>query len=390
MKHFPVFMYHKSLVWVAYSLAAVVVSLLKWQLGFNREGYTAYENYRIFRNASAHLWQTTNVYAAFPAEQWDLFKYSPAFALGMAPFTVVPDGVGLCAWNLLNALLLLYALFRLPILNDRQAMLCAWLVLPELVISLQNSQSNGLTAGALLLAFGAFERGQLIRAGGWVTGAAFIKVFGLLAAGMYLLYPGKFRFLRWLAFWTVLFAGIPFLFFEPDYVQQLYRWWWELLRDDHSASVGLSVQGWLLTWFGWAAPKNVITVVGLVLLALGVGSVARNKKANTPQNRIYAWAALLLWVVIFNHKAESPTFIIALCGAAIWYASVKPSKWWHLLFILVFLFSSLSPTDVFPAIIRKTFVEPFVLKAVPCIVLWIIITFALVCKRNLFGSAPKA
>jgi hypothetical protein len=368
---------------------AVVVSLLKWGFGFNAQGYTNYENYRIFRNAFLHLCQESNIYSSFPAEQWDLFKYSPAFALAMAPFTLLPDWAGLCLWNLLNALPLLYAFFRLPMLKPEQAALCAWLVLPELVISMQNSQSNGLTAGLLLLAFAAFERGLLFRAAGWVAGAAFIKIFGLLAAGMSLLYPNRFRFSVWMVVWMFFLGAIPFLFFQTDYVLHLYQWWGELLRNDHSASVGLSVHGWLISWFGWFLPKNAVALVGLVLFMASVAVVAFVKGANTPLNRLNVWVALLLWVVIFNHKAESPTFVIALCGAALWYVAASPSRWHDFLFFLIFLFASLSPTDIFPAGIRKTFVEPFVLKAVPCIVLWIIITFALLCKRNLFGSALK-
>jgi hypothetical protein len=34
------------------------------------------------------------------------------------------------------------------------------------------------------------------------------------------------------------------------------------------------------------------------------------------------------------------------------------------------VFTSLSPTDLFPRFIRKGILEPYVVKAVPCILIW--------------------
>lgn len=79
--------------------------------GRNAKGYTAYENYVIFKNSFTHFIAGLNPYANFPAEQWDLYKYSPAFALCMAPFAALPDWAGLPIWNLLNALGLLAAIW---------------------------------------------------------------------------------------------------------------------------------------------------------------------------------------------------------------------------------------------------------------------------------------
>jgi hypothetical protein len=374
------------ILWGVYGAGAVLVSLLKWANGFNQQGYTSYENYRIFRNAFLHLWQGVDIYAAFPQEQWDLFKYSPAFALFMAPFSFLGDGAGLCFWNLCNALPLLYALLSLPFLTSRQATLCAWLVLPELVISMQNSQSNGLTAALLLLAWGDLERHRSFRPAGWIMGSAFIKLFGGMAILPGILYPQWKRFGVAAVFWLFFLAVLPLLFLPFDYGMNLYQWWFQLLQNDHAASVGLSVQGWLWTWWQWSPPKMAVSATGMGLLMACIWSVWRD---NTLYRRVVLWCSFLLWVVIFNHKAESPTFVIALCGAAVWYVSTRSSHWVHLLFWTVFAFASLSPTDLFPTFLRKTFVEPFVLKAFPCILLWIIFTFALLCKKNLFGSALK-
>lgn len=371
-------------LWVVYGLAAIVISVQRLALTVHTvpRSWTQYENYVIFKNSFRHLAAGLNPYGPFPDEQWDLFKYSPAFALFMAPFQALPDYLGLPLWNLLNALLPLAALLVLPVINLRQRVFCAWFILPELVVSLQNSQSNGLTLGLMLMAFVAFEQTQPFKAAGWITGATFLKLFGIFAAPFALLYPKKGSFLIWMAFWTILFASIPIVLVSTTQLIQVYQWWGELLSEDHSASIGLSVQGWLQTWFGWNPPKNAITVAGVALLFVGI--IATALRAHTTRDRALLWAGLLLWVVIFNHKAESPTFVIALAGAALWYCTGTRKRWETVFLGIIFVFASLTPTDIFPRAIREQLVQPYVLKAVPCIALWGLITY-----RILFPGKPK-
>ncbi|MEO6038082.1 MAG: glycosyltransferase 87 family protein, partial [Saprospiraceae bacterium] len=316
---------------LVYTLAAIVVSVQKLAAGQLANGYTAYENYLIFKTSFGQLAANANPYAGIPDGPWDLFKYSPAFALGMAPFSALPDWLGLSLWNLLNALPLLYALLRLPVLSRSQRVFCCWIVLPELITSLQNSQSNGLTAAAILLAFLAFEQQQPIRAAGWVAASAFIKIFGIFAAVPAWLYPRQLTFAGWLCLWSVVLFFMPLLLVSPLHLAQVYAWWAQLLWADQAVSVGLSVQGWLQTWFGWEPSKTLVTLAGLFIFVASV-LAARRAAQQEAVYRILAWASLLLWVVIFNHKAESPTYIIAMCGAALWFCSSEKKTWEKLLF----------------------------------------------------------
>lgn len=373
----------RRFIWAAYSVAAVAVSVQKLVQGGREGGYTSYENYRIFRNAFSHLLQGLNPYAAFPAEQWDLFKYSPAFALFMAPFSGLPDALGVPLWNLLNALVLLAAILKMPGLDDGQRKFMAWFVFIELITSMQNCQSNGLTAGLMLWTYIALERGRYWQAAGFIAASAFIKLFGILAAVWALLYPKWWRTAAWLAAWSLFLAIVPLLVVSPAQLQRVYTWWWELLRDDHQASVGLSVQGWLQTWFGCLPSKTGIVLGGLLLFL--VSSLRLPSTVFRPPSpvfrppstvhRLLACASLMIWVVIFNHKAESPTFIIAICGVALWWCTAEKTIGEKILLWATFLLVSLSPTDIFPPAIRREIVQPYVLKAVPCIVVWGLVTW---------------
>lgn len=373
-------------LWAVYALAAILVSVQKLTQGPNDAGYTSYENYVIFRNAFTHLLAGQNPYAAFPAEQWDLFKYSPAFALFMAPFSVLPDWLGLPLWNLLNALSLLSAILALPVLDARKRRFMAWFVLLELITSLQNSQSNGLTAALLLWAFVAFERGRPGRAALWAVAGAFLKIFGIFAAVWAPAYSGKSRFVLSGLTWGLVFLLSPLLVLSPAQTLQVYRWWVELLQQDHAVSLGLSVAGWLDSWFGWLPDKNAVTAAGLLLLALSALAVYR---APSLRRRTLLAASVLIWVVIFNHKAESPTFVIALSGVAMWYLAVERAARWQTVALWgTFAFVSLTPTDLCPRALREQIVQPYVLKAVPCIALWALLTAGLI--RTLFNSRPRA
>jgi hypothetical protein len=219
----------------------------------------------------------------------------------------------------------------------------------------------------------AAERGNPRLAGWWTAAGAFLKIFGGFAAIPALVYAKRRQFIVAVAIWGALLALAPALVIGPEQLLRVYGWWWELLRQDHAASIGLSVAGWLESWFGWTPAKFWISGAGLALLLVSIWAARRH-----PEHRPLLWASVLIWVVIFNHKAESPTFIIAICGVALWYADdLHPAIWKKILLWSAFVLVSLSPTDLFPPALRQSIIQPYILKAVPCIAIWLLITWQL-------------
>jgi hypothetical protein len=359
----------RRVVWAAYGLLAVLASVQRLAFGFDAKGFSRYENYRIFRYSWYHLAANQNPYASHP-ETWDLYKYSPFFAVCMAPFHALPDAVGLVLWNLCNALPLLAAILALPGFTEQKRLWMAWFVLPELLISLQNSQSNGLVAALFLGSYVALEKRESLRAAAWVMGGAFIKIFGGVAAFLAVFYPRQWkRIAVGLAMWGAFMALSPALVTGGPQLLQVYRWWWELLRNDHADSLGISVAGWLHAWFGYAGSTTLLTAASLAVMSVATVWQAWQRKSPVP-----ALAAWLIWVVIFNHKAESPTFIIAMCGAALWYLLLDTPTWKEKALIgATLLFASIAPTDLFPRVIYKEWIRPFAVKAVPFTVIWAVL-----------------
>lgn len=356
-------------VYILVTLAASVQQyLLKGQpVGADQVVYTHYNNYVIFKYSFFHLLQNQNLYSLHLTEQWDLFKYSPTFALFMGLFAYLPDWLGLFLWNLLNSLVLFFGLKNLPGITPSNTVKMRWFVLQELLTSIQNAQSNGLILGLIVWGFIYLERKQLAWAALLMLLSTFIKIFGILGFILFIFYPQKPKAILYAVLWSVVLVALPLLAVTSDALIQQYSNWLVMLQNDHSDSIGLSVMGWLSTWFGLNPPKMAVVVVGAVLLML---PLLRLTKYSSYYYRLFMLAAVLLWIVIFNHKAESPTFIVAMGGVAIWYFSHPTTRLDTILVILAFIFTSLSPTDLFPAFLRQTVIIPYTLKAVFGIIIW--------------------
>jgi hypothetical protein len=357
-------------------ILSVVASLQEYLLGPKRMGgglYTHYNNYVIYTRAFGHLVQGLDLYVRFPAEHWDLFKYSPTFAALMAPFAVLPDAAGIVLWNLLNAAVLVLAISRLPVLSARDKALLGLALVPDFLTAVQNTQANVLVAGLVVLAFDLLEEDRPGWAALSIAAGLFVKLYPALGALLFLVYPRKRRFLLALGAWIALLGAIPLLLVSPGHLRDLYASWLHLLSSDREVLTGLSVMGWLHAWFGLAPSKTWTVLIGALALLLPAANVAAHGR---PTFRLLFLASLLVWMVIFNHAAESATYFIAMCGVGLWYFARPRGRRDAILFGLALLFTSMSPR--FPGSVVDHVVEPYVLKAVPCILVWLALVLELV------------
>ena len=278
--------------------------------------YTYYNNFLIFRGSFYHLLDNQDLYQSYPQEHYDLYKYSPTFAVLFAPLALLPAKAGLFFWNLLNALVLFFAFWKLPLLTDKKKLPALGLVLIELVTSLQNSQSNALMAGLIILAFVFLEKDNPWIASLFIILSVYIKIYSIVGLVMFIFYPKKVRSALLILGWVVILGLLPLVIASPEHLVQQYQSWFGLLRQDHAVFGGMSVMSWLRSWFGLEINKNAVVLAGAVLLLL---PLVRIKEYNNQAFRMAFLASLMIWMVIFNHMAESPTFVIAVSGVAAWF-----------------------------------------------------------------------
>jgi hypothetical protein len=357
-------------------LVSDIVNTPEVQKYFIGHYITNYNNYVIFKSSFPHLIKGLNLYALHPADHWDLFKYSPSFALFMGLFAYLPDWVGLCMWLILNCLVLYAAICMLPF-NAKTKALLLWFIAMELLTSMQNCQSNGLLCGLIIAAYCFMQKGKNQWATLMLVLATFIKIYGAAGFVLFLFFPDKIKFILYAALWSVLLFFLPIIATPFQTLMWQYHNWTVMMATDQSISYGISVMGWLHSWFHFDA-KMFIMLFGIACFLL---PFTRLKLYSNEAYRLLTLAAILIWVIIFNHKAESATYIIAVTGVAIWYFSEPLKLWRKLMMLLVFIFTCLSFTDIFPSYIKHNFVQPYCIKSVPCILLWGIIIVELMLMK---------
>ncbi len=363
---------NKQILIIIFTLLALAASIQPLLQGptTNINGeikYNKYNNYTIFQNSYYHLKNGQDLYVLYPEEAWDLYKYTPTFSVLFGIFAVFPDWVGLVLWNLANALLLLFAVYYIPRLSNLEKGLVLVILLIELITSMQNGQSNALIAGLLVFSFGLLEKNKYLIATLLIVFSAFIKLFGIVGFALLLFYPKKWKLALYASIWTIVLFLTPLLFVDISQYYELLGSYWNMLSNDHSVSYGYSVMGWLNTWFGIQVNKNIIVLIGALIFFIPLINFKLYKSFTF---KYLALSSILIWVVIFNHKAESPTFIIAITGVALWFIHSKKSNLNIVLFVMAIILTSLSPTDIFPQFLRNEFVHPYALKAFPCILIW--------------------
>ncbi len=347
-----------------YLFIAIIASIQCYFGNINPPGqvekvYHNYNNYILFKNSFFHLIQGKDLYIPYLKEQWDLYKYSPTFSFVFGLLAYLPDFIGLLFWSLLNTIPLLIGFIQLKGINDNNKIYALLFCLIELSGSLQNSQSNGLMAALLILTFTSLENGKYFLATFFLVFSVFIKIYGGIGLILFLFYPSKTRLLLYTIFWFVLLGILPLLVIDLNQLLYLYKSWGILLKADRGNSTGISVMGILQSWFRFNIPKNIIICTGIILFLL---PLLQKRKYKFYEFRLLVLCSTLIWVVIFNHKAESSTYIISICGIAIWFFS-QTKTWINVIFIvLAFIFTTLSSGDLFPHFIKEEFINPYNIK----------------------------
>ena len=355
-----------------YLLIAIIASIQCYfgSMDFSdhlERGYHNYNNYILFKNSFFHLIQGKDLYIPYLNEQWDLYKYSPTFSLIFGLLAYLPDFIGLLFWNLLNTIPLLIGFIQLRGISVNNKVYTLLFCSIELLGSLQNSQSNGLMAALLILTFTSLENRRYFLATLLVVFSVFLKIYGGIGLVLFLFYPSKTRLLLYTIFWFLLLGILPLVAIDLNQLLYLYKSWDMLLKADQGNSTGISVMGILKSWLKFNISKNIITFVGIILFFLPLLQIRKYKIYDF---RLLVLCSTLIWVIIFNHKAESSTYIISISGIAIWFFSQTKTRINIILLILAFIFTTLSSGDLFPHFIKEEFINPYNIKGLFSVVIF--------------------
>ena len=333
----------------------------------------SHNNFLVFRGSFWHAWQGLPLYAEYPQEYWDINHYGPLFSLVIAPFAVVPEWLGLLMWCIALSLGL-YVAVRRSLLTSGQQLFVLWFCAHELLTALYMQQFNIAIAAIIVGAFFLIEKERDATAAFLIVLGTLVKIYGIVGLAFFFFSKHKVRFVAALAVWSAVMLVAPMVLSSPDYVVGQYQAWMVDLASKNSENAealmqNISLLGMTHRVTGLEFSDLWLIVPGLVMF--GIPYLRINQYQNVAFRQTLL-ASVLMFTVLFSTGSESSGYIIALVGVVVWYTAApwQRNRWDVALMIFVFVLTSLSPSDLFPAYLRKEWVQPYALKALPVTIVW--------------------
>lgn len=339
-----------------------------------------FNNYLIFKFTFYSLVNERNFFLPQPENFQHYNLYGPIFSVFIAPFAILPNWLGHTLWTIFNSSVLFIAIRKLP-LPSGATLAIILIAAHENLTSILSSQFNPSMTAIILLSFSFIVKKKDFWAAFMIVLGTFIKLYGIVGLAFFFFSSDKKKLILGLIFWSIIAFTLPMLFSSPEFIIQSYKDWYiavsqknimnsTLITDQDICLMGMvrrisgdnSIQNW------------PFLLAGLILFLLPYFRFSQFKENNF---RLMLLASTLIFTVIFSTSSESPTYVIAFVGVAIWFV-IQPSpknKWILFLFIFAFLLTSMSPSDLFPKFIRNEYIKPYSLKALPCVLIWFTIIY---------------
>ncbi|MDB5029488.1 glycosyltransferase family 87 protein [Mucilaginibacter sp.] len=358
-------------LWFGLSLFAVGKSVM---LGHDH----IHNNYFVYKHNFINVIHQHNLYQHQPEHYFDLNHYGPIFSFIIAPFALMPDSLGVVLWVMVTAFILLIAIQQLPIKKEHY-LLIVLLCAHELMTSAANVQINPLIAALILFSYIFIKNENDFWAALMIALGTFIKLYGIVGLAFFFFSNNKIKLVGSFIFWSVVLFVLPMVISSPAFIVQTYKDWYadlvhKNLNNIASIREDVSVMGMLRKIFFPQLSNMLVLFPGILLFAL---SYIRIKSFNNLNYQLLIVASTLIFAVIFSTGSESPTYIIAFVGVALWYInSERPVTILDIsLLIFALILTSLSPSDLFPRYLKDHYVDPYALKALPCFLIWIKIIY---------------
>lgn len=353
-------------------------------VGFQFAGRGAANNLKIFRWSFFHLLAGQDIYLHYPDLYFDVFKYSPTWALLFAPFALPPPAVGFFLWDLSAALVFYHAVQRL--LPGPEARLALAITFFEFLAAMQHASStNSVVAALVILAFVGLEEERQGLAAVCIGVGALMKLYPLAALIFALFHRRKVRFGVLVTTALALLIALPLLLTSPTALLAQWRSWGGVLAGD-TRERGASVMQLMHHWIGVDWPNWPVQLTGTVLLLLPVA--LRRDRWRDPHFRRLVLCSVLLYSLIFNHQAEGPSTVVGFTGIAIWYAMSPRTPWRAIVMALAFVLVSVLHSGLLPWPLRRNVLAPLQLIPIACLLVWVVVQVELLAGRAP-GAAPS-
>ena len=344
----------------------------------------AHNNYNIFRYVFFNTMNGSTLYGeSTDGGYWDMNHYGPFFSAIIAPFAMMPEIPGLVLWCAALSMFM-YWTVRKSSFTDYQKIFILWFCAHELLTALFMQQFNIAIAGIMLLSYHFVKKEQDQWATFFIVIGFLVKLYGIVGLAFFLFSKHKVRYVLSFVGWLVVLSCIPMLYSGVEYQISQYKEWIECLgsknaENGDSIAQNISLLGLVHRTSGLQFSDLFIILPGMALFAIPYLRIKQYANEGFKQTIL---ASALMFICLFSTGTESSGYIIALTGVAIWFTA---SPWQRdkcdiALMVFAFILTSLSPSDLFPAYIRKEWVQPYALKALPVAIIWFKLCYEIMTK----------
>jgi hypothetical protein len=366
-------------LWFGLTLFPVVREVMQ-----HTEKDSHYNNYLVYKHTFLNLKQQHSLFGPQPQYYFDLNHYGPVFALIIAPFTLLPDGVAVLLWVVFISGILYLSVIKLP-LTKRKCLAVLLLNAPMIMGSAQNVQVNPLIAALVIFSFIFIRNKQDFWAALMIVLGTAIKLYGVVGLAFFFFSDNKLKLVLSMLFWSALLFILPMAFSSPSYIIKIYHDWYpDLIAKNAdnliSSRTYICVMGMISKIFKYPnLPNQLVLLPALLLFAF---SFIRVKYWRNLQYQLLIVASTLIFTVIFSSGSEPPTYIIAFIGVAIWFVNLNRPLTGFEIFLIIFAFYvTNAPSDIFPKYLRNKYVMPYALIALPSFIIWLKIIYELLTRK---------
>ncbi|WP_374948875.1 glycosyltransferase family 87 protein [Mucilaginibacter sp.] len=365
------------------------VALFCWQLKYFKH---IDNNYLIFRTSYYHFKDHLNLYLEYPKEYYDIFIYGPAFTLLIAPLALMPEGWGFFFWEVGNAAAFLLAIHLLPFNNKIKTSILLLCVI-EFANASHYMQFNPIIAAIIIISFVMVKKQKEQYATLLTVFGTLMKLYPIAGLAFFVFSKNKLKFIGWSVVWLGVLLVLPAIISGPQFLLQSYHDWFTALTAKSNLNETLtSGQDWCIMGVARRLTQNAALPnwpFFLFGVAIFGGALLRFKQYASLKFQLQVMCSALLMVVLFSTGSEHPTFIIATAGAVIYIMMQrKPFTTFNIvMLVLLLVITGLGPSDAFPRPAR-VFMQNYAIKAWPCIIIWVILSYELLFKNFLTDDIP--
>ena len=343
-----------------------------------------YNNYIVYKHNFLNEIQQHSLFGPQPQYYFDLNHYGPVFALIIAPFTFLPDGISSILWGLFNAGILYLAIMKLPLAENRK-LLILLLGANSMMLSSANVEVNPLIAALIIFSMVFIHNKKDFWAALMIVLGTAIKLYGIVGLAFFFFSDNKLKLVLSTFFWAVVLFVLPMFISSPAFIISAYHDWYPDLVAKNAANLVsnrayVCVMGMISNLLKIQVPNLLVLVPALALFG---ASLLRIKFWQNLQYRLLLLSSTLIFTVIFSSGSEPPTYIIAFIGVGIWFMNLQRpvTTTEKALLIFALIITSFGPSDILPKYFRVNYILPYKLIALPCLLVWLKIIYEMLTRK---------